>query len=165
MQILPGVLLRWVFSFWVDPSTSSLCCVLVLVVVFDFCFQVTMWLPCSPMGGSIIGVCNAATLCSIPLIDMFLLVMVHGPHQECTEWLLLSLLQVGGASCYLFNCPWAIPSIWLGIQIQQSHPIHLPSPHGRAGVPYPGLIPSSDMIHCESVVGITPGDSGVVIGY
>ena len=31
---------------------------------------------------------------------MCLLVLVCGQHQECTKWLLLPLLEVGGSSCY-----------------------------------------------------------------
>ena len=30
---------------------------------------------------------------------------------------------------------------------------------------FPGLVPSYDMVNSESVVGIKPGDYGVVIGY
>ena len=48
---------------------------------------------------------------------MHLLVMICGPCEECTGWFLLPLLQVGGASCYSFVCPPAIPSTWLGIQL------------------------------------------------
>ena len=33
------------------------------------------------------------------------------------------------------------------------------------GSSFPGLVPSSDTVESESVVGIKPGDSGVVIGY
>ena len=35
---------------------------------------------------------------------MSLLMMVHGPHQECSKWLLLPLLWVGGALSHSFNC-------------------------------------------------------------
>ena len=42
--------------------------------------------------------------------------------------------------------------------------IHLPNMMGR-GLSFPGLVPSDDMVDSESVMGIKPGDSGVVIGY
>ena len=37
--------------------------------------------------------------------------------------------------------------------------------HGGVGSSFPGLVPSNAMVNSESVVGIKPGDSGVVIGY
>ena len=47
----------------------------------------------------------------------------------------------------------------------ESHPIPPPSLHGGEGSSFPGLVPSDDTVNSESVVGIKPGDSGVVIGY
>ena len=66
---------------------------------------------------------------------MCLLVMVHGPCQECSEWLLLPLLWVGGGSYYSFSCPLAIPSIWWGIHIwglgrESSTPSSIPTCQG-----------------------------------
>ena len=47
----------------------------------------------------------------------------------------------------------------------ESHPIPLPSLHDGEGSSFPGLVPSDDMVDPESVKGIKPGDSSVVIGY
>ena len=47
----------------------------------------------------------------------------------------------------------------------KSHQIPLPSLHGGEGSSVPGLVTSDDMVNSESVMGIKPGDSGVVIGY
>ena len=48
-------------------------------------------------GGSDTGVCNATTLWSIPFIGICTsLVMVCGPHQEYTKWLLLPVLWLMG---------------------------------------------------------------------
>ena len=47
----------------------------------------------------------------------------------------------------------------------ESHQISLPSLHGMDGSHFPGLALPSDRVNSESVVGIKPGDSGVVIGY
>ena len=47
----------------------------------------------------------------------------------------------------------------------ESHPIPLPSLHDGEGSSFPGLVPSDDMVDSEPVMGIKPGDSGVVIGY
>ena len=48
---------------------------------------------------------------------MFNLIMVIGPHQECTEWLCHPLPWVGGAFFYSLSCPLSIPTIWWGIQL------------------------------------------------
>ena len=47
----------------------------------------------------------------------------------------------------------------------ESHPIPLPSLHDGEGSSFPGLVPSDDAVNSDSVMGIKPGDSGVVIGY
>ena len=40
-----------------------------------------------------------------------------------------------------------------------------PSLHDGEGSSFPGLVPSDDAVNSESVMGIKPGDSSVVIGY
>ena len=47
----------------------------------------------------------------------------------------------------------------------ESHLIPLPSLHDGEGSSFPGLVPSDDTVDFDSVMGIKPGDSGVVIGY
>ena len=47
----------------------------------------------------------------------------------------------------------------------ESHPIPLPSLHNGERSSFLGLVPSDDMVNSESVMGIKPGDSSVVIGY
>ena len=47
----------------------------------------------------------------------------------------------------------------------ESHLIPLPSLHDGEGSSFPGLVPSDDAVDSDSVMGIKPGDSGVVIGY
>ena len=49
--------------------------------------------------------------------------------------------------------------------LAESHPIPPPSLYGGEGSSFPGLVPSNDTVNSESVMGIKPGDSGVVIGY
>ena len=49
--------------------------------------------------------------------------------------------------------------------LAESHLIPLPSLHGEEGSSVPGLVPSDDTVDSASVVGIKPGDSGMVIGY
>ena len=57
----------------------------------------------------------------------------------------------------------------MGIQLwgnpAESHPITLPSLNGGEGCPFSVPVPPSDTVNSESVVGMTPGDSSVVIGY
>ena len=52
-------------EFSLSQLSLPLIYTLVSVTVFTFCFQVPMWLPCSPMRA--VGVCNATTPWSIPL--------------------------------------------------------------------------------------------------
>ena len=62
MPIKPWALLRWVFSFRSELPTDSICCILVLDMVFSFYFQITIWLPCYHQWGLNHWVCSAATL-------------------------------------------------------------------------------------------------------
>ena len=101
MIVMPWVLLRWVISFKVEHPPISFCCMLVSHMVFAFCYQLTMELPCSAVGDNDWGL-----HCCKP--------------SECT-------LQ-----------PYMLPL---------------------------GCIPANDPVDSESVVGIKPGDYGVVIGY
>ena len=47
----------------------------------------------------------------------------------------------------------------------ESHPIPLPSLYDGEGSSFPGLVPSDKAVDSDSVMGIKPDDSGVVIGY
>ena len=47
----------------------------------------------------------------------------------------------------------------------ESHLIPLPSLHDGEGSSFPGLVPSDDVVNPDSVMGVKPGDSSVVIGY
>ena len=48
---------------------------------------------------------------------------------------------------------------------QQSHFIPVPSPYGRDGSSFASNVLPSDMVNSESLMGVKPGDSGVVIRY
>ena len=94
------------------------------------------------------------------------LVMVIGPHWECSEGLLPLLLWVGGAFYYSISWPPVVPTIWWGIcfgGLAKSHPLPPPFMHCGEGSSVPGLVPPNDTV--ESVVAIKPADSGVAIGY
>ena len=129
MPIMPSVPFRLMISFRVEPPTDSLCCMLVLVMVFAFCFQAPIF-----SNGT-------------QLLDL----AIPQPYREYTWWayvcsgdgpwsvpmpvLLLSLLWVGGTSCYSFCCPLAITSTCWGIQLwglgQESLNLSLPYMVGR----------------------------------
>ena len=47
----------------------------------------------------------------------------------------------------------------------ESHLIPSPSRHDGEGSSFPGFVLSDDMVNSESVMGVKPGDSSVVIGY
>ena len=47
----------------------------------------------------------------------------------------------------------------------ESQTIPLPSLCDGEGSSFPGLVPSDNAVNSDSVMGIKPGDSGVVIGY
>ena len=47
----------------------------------------------------------------------------------------------------------------------ERHPIPLPTLHGREGSSFPDLVPSDNIVHSASMIGVKPVDSGVVIGY
>ena len=47
----------------------------------------------------------------------------------------------------------------------EHHLIPLPSLHDGEGSSFPGLVPSDDAVNSDSVMGIKPGNSSVVIGY
>ena len=49
--------------------------------------------------------------------------------------------------------------------LAESDQIHPPSLHGGMGSSLSGLVPSDDTVNSESVIGIKPSDSGVVIRY
>ena len=49
--------------------------------------------------------------------------------------------------------------------LAKSHLIPLPPLHDGEGPSFPGLVPSDDTVNSESVMGVKPGDSSVVMGY
>ena len=95
-------------SFRVEPPTTFLY-VLVSVLVYAFCFQVPYWIPYSLMESQPLGFAPLQLLELTGGRHMCNLMMVIGPYQECTEWLLPPVLQVGGAFCYSIRCPLGIP--------------------------------------------------------
>ena len=153
------------FSFRVELSTIFY--MFISVLVYDFCFQVPCLMPYSPMVLNCWGLhhCNPLELTNTR--HMYNLVMVISPHEECTEWLPPPALN-GGNLLLLSQLSSSHSNYMVGhtaLGDLQSHPIPPPSLHGREGSSFPGLVPSDDMVDSESVVGIKPGDSGVVIGY
>ena len=78
------------------------------------------------------------------------------------------LLHIGGHLMQLtkLSSSHSINMVGLtALEAQQSHPIHLHSPHSGEGSSFPGLVPSNETVNSECEVGVKLNDSGVVIGY
>ena len=117
-------------------------------------------------GGSTIRVCTIATLWNLHMAGI------------CTTWswsLVHTWYAYGGGSLYYLGL--GEPSATHSAVSQpfggaytlggstESHPIPLPSLHDGEVSSFPGLVPSDDVVDSESVMGIKPVDSSVVIGY
>ena len=137
----------------VEPPTVLYITCLVSFLVSVFYFQVPCWMPFSPLGLNHWGLHHCNPLESSCSRHMCNLVMVIGPHQVCTEWLLPPLHWIGRALCYSVCFSPAILSIWRGIQLWRlgrGHPIPPPSLHDGEGSSFPGLVPSDDNITLTS---------------
>ena len=115
------------------------------------------------LGGSTTGVCTTATPWEFTHSRHQPTPGLHGVAAPSTtlsrgSLMLLSLLfqpfHLYGGACSFGG-------------LAESHPIPPPSLHGGEGSSFPGLVPSSDMVDSESVMGrgIKHSDSGVVVGY
>ena len=121
------------FTFRVESSKDFLCHVLVSVMVFAFCFQIPMSLPCSPLGGL-----NHWSVQHCNPLEYTLSRQLWPPDDclwpipGCTEWLHLPLSLVGGGYGYAFSCPQAIPFLPMGHTALgiSNHLIPPPSLHG-----------------------------------
>ena len=95
------------------------------------------------------------------------LVMVIGLHQVCTECLFPPLHWVGWSLMLLHllfpsHPIYMVGHTALGLGSESPNPSTFPAWWEGS---FPGVVPSNDTIDSESVMGIKPGDSGVVIGY
>ena len=153
------------FSFRVEPSTTLYVICLVLVLVYAFCFQVPYWMPYSPMEAQPLGFAPLQPFrvypqqayvqpddghWSTPGVHR-----VAAPSTALRRRSLLSLNQLSPSHSNYIQL--------LGLDRESPNPSAFPA--WRGGVFFPGLIPFNNMVNSESVVGIKPGDSGVVIGY
>ena len=104
----------------------------------------------------------------------------HARHMGATWWWSLAHTRYAQSGCSLhyiklgehYAAPSAVPQqshLYDGAYsfggLAESYPIPLPSLHGGEGSSFPGLVPSNDTVDSESVMGVKPGDSGIVIGY
>ena len=156
------------FFFRVEPPTVLYITSLVSVLVSAFYFQVHCWMPYSPLGAQPFEFAPLQPLEFTHGRHMCNLVMVISPHQVWHRVAAPSTTLSGGALCYSVCC--SQPSHLYGGAysfggLAESHLIPLPSLNGGEGSSFPGLVPSSNIIDSEFVIGIKPGDSGVVIGY
>ena len=167
LPIMPCVLSEFSL-FRVEPPTNSLYCMFVLVMVFAFCFQVPMWLPCLSVGAQ-------------PLL--FAMPQPYGVYPWHAyvppgdgPWRIPRVQQVTAPSTaasiwelYATHSSFPQPFHQYGGAYSsgtwQSHPIHLPSVNGREGSSFPSCVSPKAVLDSRSVMGIKPGDSGVVIWY
>ena len=125
-------------------------------------------MPYSPMGAQPLGLAPLQPLRVYPWQAYVQPGDGHQPTWGMQRVAAPSTTLNGGALCYSFCCFPAIPSIWWGTQLwglaRVTQSLHIPYMGGK-GSSFPGLVPSSDTVDSESVMGIKPGGSGVVIGY
>ena len=150
----------WVLvdEFLFEPPSDLLCHVLVSTMVFAFCFEIPMWLPCSPIGDQLLGFATLQPLASICASWWWSVANARSILSGCFSHCLKL-----GALCYSSCHPWAFPVIWWGIQLWGLAESPDPSAFLKwwGGIFFSGGAPSSDTVNSESVMEIKPGDSGV----
>ena len=105
-----------------------------------------MWLSFSSMG------LNTSAHNVSPMVHMYLLVMVSGPCQVCTNRLLSPLLCVGRDSHVtpLISSHPSINMVWhTALGPQKNHPFLPPSLHGEEGYPFPEFVAFHETVTCE----------------
>ena len=157
------------FFFRVEPPTILYIICVVSILVSAFYVQVPSWMPYSPMGAQPLGF---APLQPFGVYPWQAYVQLDDGH-----WSMPCMHKVAAPSTTLSRgepsaTQLAVPQpshLYGGVyslgDSAESHLIPPPSLHDGEGSSFPGLVPSDDTVHSESVMGIKPGDSGVVIGY
>ena len=138
------------------------------VMVFPFCFQVFMWLPCSQVGPQLLGLTSPQPFKMYPW-------QAYGPPGD-GPWPTSGVHHVAAPPTSSRRRELCAPHSAVPQPFHQcgqahslrglaeSHPIPLPYLHGQEWSSYPGCVPPDDLIHSKSVVGITFGVPDV-IGY
>ena len=155
------------FSFRVEPpSDFFIMCWCVL-----WCFLYASRFPCGCCvhlwGLNHWGLQHCNHLEFTPCRHICLLVMVCGPIDECSEWLLLPLPQVWGPYSTHSTVPQPFQQYGVTYSfgvLEEGYLIPLHSLHRREGSSSVSA-PPNDKVNSESVVGVKPSDSGVVIRY
>ena len=116
-------------------------------------------------GGSTVGVCNSVTPWSIHLAGMFLLVMVHA--RSALSCCFLHCFEKGELHATLSAAPSHFINMggihhW-GLDRESLDPFAFPILWGQCS--FPGSAPSCDIVNYKPLLGVKPGDSGVMIGY
>ena len=155
------------FFFRVEPShhiVSYIC--LMSVLVSAFYFQVQSWMLYSPMGAQPLGFAPWQPFGVYPWQTY----VQPGDGQWPTPGMHRvaapsGTLGRGEPSATHSAVPQPIGGVYsLGGSIE-SHLIPLPSLCDGEGSSFPGLVPSDVAVNPDSILGIKPGDSSVVIGY
>ena len=160
------------FFFTVEPPTILYIKCLLSVLVSAFYFQVPCWMPYSPLWRlSCWGLHHCKPFGVLPAAWAYVQPgdghwSTSGMHRVAAPSIMLSRGESSCFSCQLFPSHpiYMVGHTALGAW-QSVILIPLPSQHGGEGSSFPGLVPSDDMLNYESVMGIKPCDSSVVIEY
>ena len=157
------------FFFRVEPPTVLYIICLVSVRVSSFYFQVPFWKPYLPLGAEPLGFAHLEPLGIYPC--QAYVQPGDGPwptlgmHRVVTPSTTLSRGSLMLLSLLFPSHPiYMVGHSALGVWQRVTQSLHLPYMVGR-GLLFSGLFPSNDMVGYETVMGIKPGDSALVIGY
>ena len=135
---------------------------LLSVMVFAFLFSASHVTPLFTSGDSTTGISNTAMLWTIPFAGI------------CVSWGSLwptplpTAFIRGQLHTTHFSCPQQFHQYNRAFSFMgsgETYLIPLPFLHDRKGSSFPFSTSLSDTVYSESVMGIKPGDSGVMIGY
>ena len=156
------------FFFRVEPATILYIICLVSTLVAGFYFQVPYWMPCSPMGPQPLGFAPLEPFGVYPWQAYVQPGDGHqampGMHRVTVPFITLSRGEPSATQSAFPQPSHQYDGAYSLGGLAESHLIPLPSLHDGQGSSFPGLVPSDDIVNSESVMGIKPGDSGVVTG-
>ena len=157
------------FLFKVELPTILYIICLVSVLVSAFCFLVPCWMQYSALEVPLLGFAPLQPLGGYLWQAYVQLINGHQPTLTM-HWVVAPSTALSKKEPSATQSAIPQPSHLYGGAdsfggLAESHLIPPPSLHGGEGSSFLGLVPSDNMVYFESVIGIKPGDSGVVIRY
>ena len=142
---------------------------LVSVQVSAFYFEVPCWMPYSPLGAQLLGFAPLQPLGVYPWQAYVKPGDGHwatpGIHRVAASFTTLSRGEPYATQSAVPQPSHLYGGAYSFGGLAESQLIPPPSLHGGEGSSFPGFVPSSDTVDSESVIGIKPGDFGMVMGY